>query len=117
MPLGKTLDELIEDDVRNDPEFTKALMGEVFNLIRDGEVSAARATLRNIVHASIGFPQLSIQTGIGEKSLHRMLGPKGNPTLNNLGAIAAALNAFLPAVAPAAPKRRGRKPATSPLLQ
>ncbi len=43
--------------------------------------------LRDLVNAQITFKELSRQTGLGEKSLHRMLNRNGNPTARNLGAI------------------------------
>ncbi len=43
--------------------------------------------LRDLVHAQITFKELARQTGLGEKTLHRMLNRNGNPTARNLGAI------------------------------
>jgi len=43
--------------------------------------------LRDLVHAEITFKELARQTGLGEKTLHRMLSRNGNPTARNLGAI------------------------------
>ena len=43
--------------------------------------------LRDLVNAEISFKELARQTGLGEKSLHRMLNRNGNPTARNLGVI------------------------------
>ena len=43
--------------------------------------------LRDLVHAEISFKELARQTGLGEKSLHRMLNRNGNPTARNLSLI------------------------------
>ena len=43
--------------------------------------------LRDLVHAEITFKELARHTGLGEKTLHRMLNRNGNPTVRNLGAI------------------------------
>jgi DNA-binding phage protein len=43
--------------------------------------------LRDIVHATITFKGLTEKTGISEKSLHRILGERGNPTTQNIGKI------------------------------
>ena len=43
--------------------------------------------LRDLVHAEITFKELARQTGLGEKTLHRMLNRNGNPTARNLGRI------------------------------
>jgi hypothetical protein len=40
-----------------------------------------------LVHAEITFKELARQTGLGEKTLHRMLNRRGNPTARNLGVI------------------------------
>ena len=47
----------------------------------------ACAALRRLIVATMGFPAMAEATGIHEKSLVRMLGPKGNPTTDNLLAI------------------------------
>ena len=41
----------------------------------------------DLVHAEITFRELARQTGLGEKTLHRMLNRNGNPTARNLGLI------------------------------
>jgi DNA-binding phage protein len=43
--------------------------------------------LRELVNATLGFEQLAKQTHLPSKSLHRMLSPKGNPSMDNLAAI------------------------------
>jgi DNA-binding phage protein len=44
-----------------------------------------------IVHAGISFKDLAAQTGLGEKVLHRMLSPRGNPTTRNLFVVTKAI--------------------------
>jgi len=43
------------------------------------------------INATVGFASLSKETHIPEKSLMRMVGPRGNPTASNLFAMVAAL--------------------------
>ena len=43
--------------------------------------------LRDLVNATIGFVQLAEITHKPSKCLHRMLSPKGNPSMDNLAAI------------------------------
>ena len=43
--------------------------------------------LRDYVNATITFDRLPRETGLPVKSLQRMLGPKGNPTAENLFAV------------------------------
>jgi len=44
----------------------------------------------------LGFEQLARLTGVPSKSLHRMLSPKGNPSMDNLAAILSAVSSKLP---------------------
>jgi DNA-binding phage protein len=53
----------------------------------EGETAEGLSMLRDLVHAEITFKELARQTGLGEKTLHRMLNRKGNPTARNLGVI------------------------------
>jgi DNA-binding phage protein len=53
----------------------------------EGETAVGLSILRDLVNAEISFKELARQTGLGEKSLHRMLNRNGNPTAHNLGAI------------------------------
>jgi DNA-binding phage protein len=45
----------------------------------------------DLVNATLGFEQLAKITETPSKSLHRMLSPKGNPSMDNLAAIFAAI--------------------------
>ena len=49
-----------------------------------GEAETARAILRNLINATLGFERLAKLTDVSSKSLHRMLSPKGNPSMDNL---------------------------------
>ena len=48
--------------------------------------------LRDLVNATLGFEQLAKPTDVPSKSLHRMLSPKGNPSMDNLAAILSAVS-------------------------
>ena len=47
----------------------------------------ARLILRDLINATIGFEQLARLTAKPSKSVHRMLSPAGNPSVDNLAAI------------------------------
>ena len=49
-----------------------------------GDVATGKAMLRDNVNASITFDGLAKATRLPTKSLQRMLGPRGNPTAENL---------------------------------
>jgi DNA-binding phage protein len=59
------------------------------------EPETARLILRDLVNATLGFEQLAVLTDKPSKSLHRMLSPKGNPSMDNLAAIFGAVRARL----------------------
>jgi DNA-binding phage protein len=47
------------------------------------------------VNATVGFEKLAKLTDTPSKSLHRMLSPRGNPSMDNLAAIFGAVGARL----------------------
>ncbi len=91
MPLTRSFRETVADQAKHDPEFRAALVEEAFQALADGDAETARALFREVTNATIGFRELGRETGIPEKSLMRMLGSKGNPSLSNLGGIVRAL--------------------------
>jgi DNA-binding phage protein len=79
--------ETIIARIKREPKFARALYAEGINAILEGETDIGLSILRDLVNAEISFKELARQTGLGEKSLHRMLNRKGNPTARNLGLI------------------------------
>lgn len=77
--------------IKRDPKFARALYAEAINALLDGETAEGLSMLRDLVHAEITFKELARQTGFDEKSLHRMLSGRGNPTLRSLAAIVRAI--------------------------
>ena len=77
--------------IKRDPKFARALYAEAMNAILDGETEEGLSMLRDLVHAEITFKELAKQTGFDEKSLHRMLSRRGNPTARTLAKIIAAI--------------------------
>jgi DNA-binding phage protein len=63
------------------------VLDEAATLFLNGEPETARLVLRDLVNATIGFEQLATMTDKPSKSLHRMLSPAGNPSMDNLAAI------------------------------
>lgn len=70
-------------------------MGEAATLFLNGEPEIARLIMRDLVNATIGFEQLATLTAKPSKSLHRMLSPTGNPSMDNLAAIFGAVRGQL----------------------
>ena len=71
----------------SDASFAQALLDEAATLFLNGEPETSRLILRDLVNATIGFEQLATLTAKPSKSLHRMLSPTGNPSMDNLAAI------------------------------
>jgi DNA-binding phage protein len=87
MAVTRDFSKSVVDRVERDPAFARALLDEAATLFLSGEPDTARLILRDLVNATLGFEQLAKQTAMPSKSLHRMLSPKGNPSMDNLAAI------------------------------
>lgn len=64
----------------------QALFQDALTLILNEDVSALQV-LRDLIHATIGFEQLSVKMQKPAQSIHRMVSDSGNPTFHNLMAI------------------------------
>ncbi|MBK7492580.1 MAG: transcriptional regulator [Nitrosomonas sp.] len=87
MALTRNFKQTVIERIESDPEFAKALLDEAATLFLSGEPETARLILRDLVNATMGFEHLAVLTDKPSKSLHRMLSPKGNPSMDNLAAI------------------------------
>ena len=92
MALTRHFKETVLERVHRDEAFATALLDEAATLFLNGETETARLVLRDLVNATIGFEQLAELTERPSKSLHRMLSPKGNPSMDNLAAIFCAVH-------------------------
>ena len=95
MALTRNFKQTVIERVERDPQFAKALLDEAATLFLSGEPDTARLILRDLVNATIGFEQLAEITEKPSKSLHRMLSPRGNPSMDNLAAIFGAVRHWL----------------------
>ncbi|MDI1310071.1 MAG: transcriptional regulator [Methylotenera sp.] len=95
MTLTRDFKKTMVERVERDPDFAKALLDEAATLFLSGESETARLILRELVNTTIGFEQLAVVTDKPSKSLHRMLSPKGNPSMDNLAAIFGAVRTRL----------------------
>lgn len=95
MTLTRDFKQTILARVERDPDFAKALLDEAATLFLSGEPDTARLVLRDLVNATVGFEQLAELTHKPSKSLHRMLSPSGNPSMDNLAAIFGAIRNWL----------------------
>ena len=91
MALTRDYKQTVLADIKRDPKFARALYAEAINALIEGETDEGLSMLRDLVHAGITFKELSKQTGLGEKALHRMLSRRGNPTTRNLFTVTKAI--------------------------
>lgn len=95
MALTRDFKETVIARVKRDPAFAQALLDEALTLFLNGEPDTAKLILRDLVNATVGFETLAKKVHKSSKSLHRMLSKSGNPTMENLSAILAALKKTL----------------------
>ncbi len=76
------------ESLRKNPDLALAYLNDV---LEDGDEEECLVALRRLVEASGGIAQLARETHLHEKSLHRALSEKGNPTFRSLIAIFNAL--------------------------
>ena len=106
MALTRDFKKTVVARVERDPAFAKELLDEATTLLVRGEAETARVILRDLVNATLGFEQLAKLTDVPSKSLHRMLSPKGNPSMDNLAAILSAVSRKIPRTTRNARQRR-----------
>ena len=87
MTVTRNFKKTVAARVERDPAFARALLDEAATLFLSDEPETARLVLRDLVNATLGFEQLAKVTVMPCKSLHRMLSPNGNPSMDNLAAI------------------------------
>ena len=87
MALTRNYKETVVARIQREPKFARALYAQAMAALLEGETTEALSMLRDLVHAQISFKELARQTGLGEKTLHRMIHRRGNPTARNLGII------------------------------
>jgi len=95
MALTRNFKKTVVARIERDPGFGKALLDEAATLFLNDEPETARVVLRDLVNATVGFEKLAKLTDTPSKSLHRMLSPRGNPSMDNLAAIFGAVGTRL----------------------
>ncbi|HYL75029.1 MAG TPA: transcriptional regulator [Bryobacteraceae bacterium] len=87
MALTKAFRETVYSRAQKDSSFRKALLTEALNAYLGGDEVTGKTVLREVINATIGFETLAADLKKPSKSLHRMLGPRGNPNTVNFFAI------------------------------
>lgn len=91
MALTRDFKKTIAARAQRDPRFREALFTEAINAYLAGDTAEGKAILRDLVNATIGFEGLAAEIRKPSKSLHRMLAPHGNPSIENFFSIVSAL--------------------------
>lgn len=89
----RTFRVTVMERAERDARFRQHLLIEAINQLLSGDLAAGKAMLRDYINATISFDQLARRLKKSSKSLHRMLGPRGNPTAENLFGIIKILQA------------------------
>lgn len=87
MALTRAFRDTVYRRAQRDSAFRKALLTEAVNAYLAGDDATGRAILRDAINATIGFERIAAELRKPSKSLHRMLGPRGNPNAANFFAI------------------------------
>lgn len=91
MPVTREFRKTIMARASRDARFRHHLLTEAVNELLAGDLAAGKAMLRDFINATISFERLAVKVKKSSKSLHRMLGPKGNPRADSLFGIIKAL--------------------------
>jgi DNA-binding phage protein len=84
MPLTRKFRTTILNRAETDPVFRRQMLTEAVNELLAGDLDAGKAMLRDYINATITFQQLARKLKKTDKSVHRMLGPRGNPRADNI---------------------------------
>ena len=91
MTLTRGFKETVMARAQRDTRFRQALFADALNAYLAGDAATGKAMLRDFINATIGFEGLAAEVNKPSKSLHRMLGEKGNPGTENFCGIVGAL--------------------------
>ena len=83
MSLTKDFRKTILTRAENDADFRRHMLTEAVNELLAGELNAGKSILRDYINATITFEGLAKKLNKSSKSVHRMLGPRGNPRAEN----------------------------------
>lgn len=84
MPITKKFRKTILQRAEGDVEFRRHMLTEAVNELIGGDLDAGKAILRDYINATITFEGLAKKLKKSSKSIHRMLGPRGNPRAENI---------------------------------
>lgn len=84
MALTREFKETVMQRAKQDPDFRQELIVEATNAFLEGDLDIGKRLLRDYLNATEALPSIANEIKQNEKSIRRMVGPKGNPTLKNI---------------------------------
>jgi DNA-binding phage protein len=84
MPITRDFRKTILRRAERDANFRRHMLAEAINELLSGDLNAGKAILRDYINATITFQELARRLKKSSKSIHRMLGPRGNPRAENI---------------------------------
>ena len=83
MPLTKKFKDTVMARAKADKDFREELIIEATNALLEGDIDTGKSLIKDYLNATETFAVVADQLRKDEKSIRRMLGPSGNPTLKN----------------------------------
>ena len=84
MAITREFRKTILQRAETDAEFRRHMLTEAVNELIGGDLNAGKSILRDYINATITFEGLASKLKKSGKSVHRMLGPHGNPRAENI---------------------------------
>ena len=84
MPVTRSFRTTIMKRASNDSKFRREMLTEAVNELLAGDLQIGKVMLRDYINATISFERLAKKLKKSSKSIHRMLGPKGNPRAESI---------------------------------
>ena len=94
MALTRDFKKTVLDRAAKDTKFRRGLLTESVNEFLEGDIEVGKKLLRDYINATITFQQLAKALNKSSKSIHRMLGPQGNPRLESILGIIKVLQTY-----------------------
>ncbi len=94
MALTRHFKQTVLKRAQSDAAFRIGLLTEAAECLLNNEPSVAKTLLRDYVNATLGFQRLGHILNKNPSSLMRMLSGKGNPSLDNMSQVLAAVHQY-----------------------
>jgi len=84
MPITRQFRKTILQRAESNTEFRRHMLTEAVSELIGGDLNVGKSILRDYINATITFEGLAGKLRKSSKSVHRMLGPRGNPRAENI---------------------------------